>query len=350
MKNILFAINTEYHVFVITSLIGQLYSDESQYHVTVLLHVNAKGNRFKNKLNFDALGVELVVLEIDVASRVHNPKVKETLDYVLSKPYEKLILFLEQVPINQYLINKLSPKGTTICIAPEGTKPYITISKAAIPSRFKATLKNYLFFKTQKLSVNKLYIISNKNGFLKQTDEVWINHPESYKNVTRKKVVPISLYTSEAETKKASEIFNFDISKEMPETEGVLFYINQWYVEFKVYDYELQMLQAILDKYPEKKIYIKLHPNTHAFQIAKFEKMDRIVVNRSTIPAELFLINLKKSIVFSFWSAALLTENPSCKFYWLDKLLEKQKLMDWWSIVNPTKHIKEVENLYEIQF
>lgn len=350
MKNILFAINTEYHVLVITSLIEQMYSDKSQYNVTVLLHVNVKANRFKNQLNFAALGVEVVIVEVDISSKVYNPKIKETLDYVLSKPYEKLILFLEQAPVNQYLINKLSPKGTTISIAPEGTRPYITIARSAIPSRLRATIKNYRFFKTQKLKVNRLYFVSNKNGFLKQTDEVWINHPDSYDNVTRKKVVPISLYTSENETKKASEIFNFDISKEMTETEGVLFYINQWYVEFKVYDFELQVLQAILDKYPDKKIYIKLHPNTHAFQIEKFEKMDRIVLNRSTVPAELFLINLKNSIVFSFWSAALLIGNPSSKFYWLHKLLEKQKLMDWWSIVNPTKHIKEVEDVNEIQF
>ena len=34
----------------------------------------------------------------------------------------------------------------------------------------------------------------------------------------------------------------------------------------------------------------------------------------------------------------------------LQKMLEKQKLMKWWSIINPTKHIKDVYSVDEITF
>ncbi len=350
MENILLSINTEYHVLVITSLIKQYYSNAREYSVTVLLHTNKSNNRFKHELNFEELNAVLVMLEYDINGRQYDPVIKKTLEKILSVSYTKFIFFLEQAPVNQYLISKLSKKGTTICLAPEGTKPYIIISKSALPSRLRSTIKNYRFLKTQKLLFGLLPFVSNRNGFIKQTDEVWIHNPEKYKNLTNKKVVPIDLYTSPSQVKTASRIFNFDIKKEIPEMEGVFLYLNQWYVEFKVYDYEITMLEKLLHKFPGKKIYIKLHPNTHTFQVEKFEKMERVVLNRSTVPAELFIMSLHKSVVFSFWSAALLIKNDDCKYYWLHKLLEQQKLMDWWSIENPSEHIIEIDNLDSIVF
>lgn len=349
MKNILFSINTEYHVFVVNSLIKQMFHDKETYDVTVLLHVNKAGGRFKAKpLSFEHLQAKVVILEIDLNSKVYDPNISSTLNGLLEIKYDKLVLFLEQAPVNQYLIHKLAPKGTTICVAPEGTKPYISIAKMALPSRIKALVRNYKFFRTQKLKVTKLYMVSNKNGYLKETDEVWINHPDAYENVTGKKVVPIKLYTTKQEAEVASKIFNLEIEKELPETDGILFYLNQWYVEFKVYDFEIELLEKLLAKYPTKKIYIKMHPNTHKFQVERLEKMDRVVLNKSTVPAELFIAHLTNSAVFSFWSASLLIDNPSCKFYWLHKLIQQRKLMDWWSIVNPTKHIYEVVDIDEV--
>ena len=306
MKSILFSINTEFHVLVITSLIKQYYNDSSKYRVTILVQVNSDGKRFKEQLNFNLLNANIIMLHID------NEGVKY---------------------------------GTTICAAPEGTKPYITISKGAYPSRIRATLINYKFLLLQRLWINRINIVSNKNGFLKDTDEVWISYPEKYQNKTHKKVVEINLFSSIEQVEIASKIFNFNKKKEMPDTEGVIFYLNQWYSEFKVYDYEIEMLEFILNKYPDKKIYIKLHPNTHNSQIEKFEKMPRIVLNRSTIPAEIFILNLRNSIVFSLWSASLLINNDTCKFYWLNKLPKVIKLIGWFSIINPTNHIKEIENI-----
>ncbi|NDI97582.1 hypothetical protein GWA97_00650 [Flavobacterium sp. LaA7.5] len=350
MKNILFSINSEYHVFIISSLIKQMYWDTSKYNVTILLLRYTGANRFKNQLSFEHLNADVINFEMDLNSKKFDPLISETLERVLSKKYERFIFFLEQGAINQYFINKLSATDTIITLAPEGTKPYITIAKAALPSRIKATYKNYRFYRTQKLKVNKFYFVTNKNGYLKETQEVLINHPESYANTTRKKVVPVEFFTKPDEIELASKIFNFDVEKEMPERDGILFYLNQWYVEFKVYDFEIEILKALLEKYPDKKIYIKLHPNTHKFQIERLEKIDRIVLNYSTVPAEIFIANLTNSIVFSFWSASLLINNPTCKFYWLQKMLEKQKLMKWWSIINPTKHIKDVYEVDEITF
>ncbi|KAF2519770.1 hypothetical protein E0W68_00630 [Flavobacterium salilacus subsp. salilacus] len=348
MKNILFSINTEYHIFIISSLIKQMYWDTSKYNVTIVIQTNKGVNQFKNTHSFEHLKSNVIILEIDLNSKKFDPVVSETLERILSKDYERFIFFLEQTAINQYLVNKLSVTDTIITLAPEGTKPYITIAKAALPSRIKATLKNYRFYRTQKLKINKFYFVTNKNGYLKETEEVMINHPEKYPNLTRKKVVPVEFFTTPEEIELASKVFDFDIQKEIPERDGILFYLNQWYVEFKVYDFEIEILKALLERYPDKKIYIKLHPNTHKFQVERLEKIDRVILNKSTIPAEIFIANLTNSIIFSFWSASLLINNPTCKFYWLQKMLEKQKLMKWWSIINPTKHIKDVYNVDEI--
>ncbi len=327
----------------------QYYNDRNKFAVTILLNIN-NNNRFKDKLDFTPLGVKVLVLEYNVAKPQYDPVIKETLEKLAAGNWSKFVFFLEQAPVNQFLAVQLSKKGTTICVAPEGTKPYITISKAALPSRIRATLQNYRFLKTQRLLFGIPPLVSNVHGFLKQTDEVWVHNPDIYHNSTHKKVVQVDLFTSADQTKTVSEIFNFHIEQHLPEVDGILFYLNQWYVEFKVYDFELEVLQALLDKYPNKKICIKLHPNTHKFQVERFEKMDRVILNRVTVPAELFIINLSNSIIFSFWSASLLIKNDSCKFYWLHTLLEKQKLMDWWSIKNPVRHIKEVNSIDEIVF
>ena len=150
MKSILFSINTEFHVLVITSLIKQYYNDSSKYRVTILVQVNSDGKRFKEQLNFNLLNANIIMLHIDNEGVKYDANIKIVLNKLVSKQFAKLIYFLEHEPINQYLAYKLSLNGTTICAAPEGTKPYITISKGAYPSRIRATLINYKFLLLQR--------------------------------------------------------------------------------------------------------------------------------------------------------------------------------------------------------
>jgi hypothetical protein len=350
MKNILFYIHNEYHVFVIASLIKKYYSDPSEYRVTVLHQINPSGNRFKFDLKWNELGVDLVIIKTSKLE-INREEVVPKIDKILEKTYYKYICFLEDVPLNWYLAEKLKERGTIISVAPEGTKPYITISKAALYSRLKATYENYHYLRNMGLAIQSINIVSNKNGSLSHTDEVLINHPDFYENRTNKKVVPIEIHEDKAHLELASRIFNFNIIDHFKEVEGLLLYLNHWVVEFEIYEVEIDLLKNLKNIYPDREIYIKLHPNTHDFQLERLDKIPGITLFYSTIPAEIFIANVKNSIIFSFWSASLLIDNPSCKFYWMYPMLKKKNVkMEWFSIVNPTKHIQSADNIEMITF
>ncbi|MCG7753883.1 alpha-2,8-polysialyltransferase family protein [Flavihumibacter cheonanensis] len=350
--NVLFLIHTEYHLMVIASFIQQYFREQDKFNVYVIIQVDPNKSRFKFKIDPKLLGAkEIIVVQTAKDNFVYDYKIKEAINEVMNRKYIEYISFLEQTALNFYFVSKLRKTGCKICLAPEGTKPYINITKFAIGSRLKATINNYRFLIAQKLYISDLYFVSNRNGFLKHTDEVWINHAESYSNITRKKVVPVDVLKDKEAIYAVSKLFNFDVTDHFCKTDGIILYLNHWVVEFKIYDYEIKMLETIRSMYPDKPIHIKLHPSTHEFQLKRLEKIQGIEINRSTIPAELFIASISNSIIFSFWSASLLLQNESCKFYWCHKLLEKEGvMMDWWSIVNPTKHIKEVESIEQIKF
>lgn len=350
MKNILFYIHNEYHVFVITSLIKTYYADASKYKVTVLHQVDPASNRFKFDLKWSELGVDLITLKAS-KSEIERTEVVPIIGTVLENTYYKYICFLEDSAINWYLAEKLKKRGTIISVAPEGTTPYITISKSAIKSRLKASMQNYLYLRKMGLGIKSINIVSNKNGSLSHTDEVLINHPEFYQNRTHKVVVPIDIYSDRSQLEVVSKIFNFNIFDHFKEVDGILLYLNHWVIEHQIYDVEIEMLTNLKKIYPNREIYIKLHPNTRDFQLERLKKIEGITLFYSTIPAEIFIANVKNSVIFSFWSASLLINNPSCKFYWMYPMLEKKNVkMKWFSIVNPTKHIQFADNIEMVTF
>jgi hypothetical protein len=350
MKNILFYIHNEYHVFIITSLVKEYYFDLSKYKVTVLHQIDPASNRFKFDLNWNELGVELLTINASKLE-INRNEVIPKIDKILDKTYYKYISFLEHAPLNWYLAERMKKRGAIISVAPEGTKPYITISKAALYSRLKATYENYYYLAKIGFSIKSINLVSNKNGTLKHTDEVLINHPAFYRNRTNKKVIPIEIHNDKSHLELASRVFNFNITDHFKETEGILLYLNHWVIEHKIYDVEIEMLKSLKEIYSDREIYIKLHPNTHDFQLERLKKIQGITLFYSTIPAEIFISNIRNSIIFSFWSASLLIDNPSCKFYWMYPMLEKENVkMKWFSVVNPTKHIKSADNIEMITF
>ena len=71
------------------------------------------------------------------------------------------------------------------------------------------------------------------------------------------------------------------------------------------------------------------------------------------IPLELLIQSLKRVVVVSAYSAALLMDNPDCKFYytypWYAQRGYGKGEFEEKSIVNPTKHIKVIASLEEME-
>ena len=232
----------------------------------------------------------------------------------------------------------------------EGTFPYIVFGKAALPSRIRSTIANYKFLRSQKLSSNGFQLVGTRHGFLKETEQVWLQNTDAYPNFNKKDVFQTDLFPVQEHIERTIKFFNFQIEKEISVTSGIILYLNHWFVVKEVYDYEIEVLKNIRSKHSDRAIIIKLHPNTPDHQIEKFLSIDNVTINRSTIPAELFIASIEKSTVLSFWSASLLMKNPSCHFYWMYKmLLNDNKKMSWWSMTNPSDHILSITSLAEVE-
>lgn len=350
VKNILFLVYTEYHLLMIVSLMKNYFSEGGQFHCTLLIRSKEGSNRFQHRFDWSFLPVEYHFLPVSERTYRYSKELGQLLGEVLERDYSHYITFLEHTALNYYITGQLTKRGVKICLAPEGTRPYITISKSALFSRLRFTFENYRFLSSQRLAWNRFQINSNKHGFLKENSEVWVEHPDLYPNLCNRKVRQIELFKSLAEVEIAQKFFGFIPEQELPELSNVIFYVNHWFVVQELYQYELGIIEAIQTRFPDRPVLMKLHPNTPNSQKEKFESLTNVRVLNSTLPAELFILSLRDSIVLSFWSASLLINNSSCRFYWMHKVLKKANTsMEWWNIINPSRHIIEPMDISEIR-
>jgi hypothetical protein len=334
---------------MIISLIENYFSNSTQYHNTLLIRSKEGSNRFQHNFDWSYLSVEHHFLPVSERTYNYNSELNQLLDQVLKREYSHYVTFLEHTALNYYLTGQLSKRDVKICLAPEGTRPYISINKTALFSRLRFTFENYRFLTSQRLAWNHFQIISNKHGFLREISEIWIEYPEMYPNLNNRKIVQIDLFRNLSAIETAQRFFGFNPEKELPTSKNIIFYINHWFVINDLYFYELKIVKLIRKRYPDRPLLIKLHPNTPKFQVKAFKSLPDVTIIESTLPAELFILSISKSKIYSFWSAALMINNPVNEFFWMHSLLRADNpKMSWWDINNPTKHIYEVKTIKEI--
>jgi len=114
--------------------------------------------------------------------------------------------------------------------------------------------------------------------------------------------------------------------------------------------FEIGVLRKLMEKYPESKIYIKYHPLTSEVKMNKYKELDNVVVIDSQIPAELFISQLKNSLILSICSTSMFINNENCKFYWLNEIQENNNVtrLKRFNIINPTNHIISAKSVEEI--
>lgn len=334
---------------MIISLIRNYFPLSDNYHCTLLIRSKEGSNRFRDAFDWSFLEVEYYYLPISERTYDYNEELNVLLSNILKRDYVYYITFLEHTALNYYITGQLSKRGVKICLAPEGTRPYITINKFALFSRLRFTFENYYFLSRQRLKWNSFQINSNKHGFLKENSEIWVEHPRSYPNLNGRSVRQIELFKNVDEVEAARNFFGFSLEAQIPAVDNVIFYVNHWFVVPELYNYEINLLGQIQILFPDRTILIKLHPNTPKHQVESFRKLSNVYISDSTLPAELYILSLNRSTIISFWSAALFMNNESNNYFWMHKLLRiENPSMRWWDITNPTKHIVEIESLKEL--
>jgi hypothetical protein len=351
MQNILFFVHTEYHLLVAINQILQLYSDQNLYKSVI--HVCAYGsNRVREDLDLSSLPctIEYIYDEININKKLESQQIRFIQQYIEKKP-DIFVFFLEQDPLMIILANELSKKGAEIHLYQDGLKPYVKLKYHSL-GMIKLSYKMNRWLKENGFnSLGLLYLWNSKKyAHLKSISKVYLSFPESYDNWNRKNIIKFEMLELSVLREHLRKVFHYKDDL-LPESENVIFYMNQpMHDDGKA---EVQFLKDLHTKFPDNKIFIKLHPLTHEIDKVKlYHSIPNVSIIKSRIPAELFIIHLKKSIIMSINSTSMFINNPSCRYYYLYSIFkDKIKRLSRYHLPKPpSSHIQAAASIDEICF
>lgn len=341
MKNNVYIVNTEYHLILTLGIIQQYFSKDCN---NIIVRVSPIGGSRLNNLNFQDTGLEYHEIIYDYLKP--SSDLKEELQYIVSLKPDKLFFFLENKFWLNYLFSKLRKTGTTIILAPDGMKAYAKKNHLTTRQRtrmFIEGLKNSM--KAGLFST--LPFVENNYASSKYIDEVWVEYPQYYNNITRKKVVEFHYTIDGRFVNFLMKVFNVeDIDFEIIRKEPVVLFLDSSYKTKEYYDRTLNILDCLNGQYPNRKLLVKYHPLSAKEAKIAFSSIQSIIEVNSSYPAELYLALAKDAIVVSMVSTSELFHNPCCNYYWIYKLYSD--MYDYESLQNPTNYIKVVSEVNQI--
>jgi hypothetical protein len=346
-KRNVFIAKTEYHLLLSASIILKHFSNPEEHDNRIYYTYLEK--RFVEVLNYESIPAEIIKIRLD-----NNPELKKELTAIIDFKPGQFFFFQEHSPFNIYLVLKLHNKGANICLVQDGLKPYGIVKKRfELISILRETYPSYQILRRNNLKINKLHLFRNyQYGITKEIDELWLSHPLKFINKFNKKLVELPKITDRESIEAISQFFMFrEKVSPLKYKEKVIFYVNTPLYNPNHVTAEIDFLESLMHLLPESNgLLIKLHPLMESLYAERYQKIPNASVFKSSVPAELFIMNLTNSIILSGWSTALLMNNPSCNLYYNFPVYEKDKLLSQFQPSNPTDHIKIVTNPADIFF
>lgn len=341
MKKAVFFTYTEYHL--LTSYIIQ--KEIANQYDLIKIYAIASEKRLNFDCNYQSSNCEIISVKMDSAELV------DIINKTINVGVEKVFIFNEDEPLMVYLMVKL--KKTKIALVQDGLKPYTKVNKKhEFISTIRNTISGYKSLFKFGLMLNSLYLFEiYKYASSKQITEIWLTNPESFDNKFNKFIKTIPVLSNENTKIELFNIFRLNSEKALGYTSNVIFYVHQAlpYDEFKVE--EMNLLKDLRIKMGENcKMYIKIHPLANIDLKNSFVRELNAEIIENMIPAELYILQLKKSIVLSAWSTALLNNNLDCKFYYTMNLMPWNFAIKQLNPYNPTQHIKTISSINQIIF
>jgi len=344
MKTNLFIVHTEYHLLLSIHIATEFYSIPDETNHIYLLKDN---QRFKT--DTDVTNIDNIYFH-DIQS------VAKSMETLKKIKCSRLFIFQENSIYNRYLaIYYKKNYKTIISLAPDGFKPYAVFNKShEFLSTVKDTIKDYKLLFRSKLPLFEFHASEYyRYGSSRFIDEIWLAEPEMFnakRNKAKGKLIEIPEF-SDKSIERAGIYFKVK-ETDFPIVENGIYYFNQPLWSDLLVNKEFEMLEEILSLHPDKKIISKLHPKTVPSTVERYKSYDRIQIVDSTVPAELFLLQLKNSIVFTGWSTVLLTNNPKCNSYFTWPIYRKlnDRLLSQISTIVEKPHIKMISGVDEMKF
>ena len=339
MEKVVFIVHTEYHLMETIGYITHYFPD-TLYDIYIYVASVKNGGRIKaSDLNFEdfKINVLFVSYEPSCLFSLHN---KQMIAGIIDVNPDILFIFTEFHYWKQYLVSKLHKKGCRIILAPDGANVYSDRTFT-----FNGNLKHmfrFFLINFTNLTIPPLFITRGKYdyAYLKHIDEVWVDNASIFKNRnnhTVKETLNFGEIDSIVQIKKmygANELNIIDSS---------ILFIDQP-VDVSLTDKIIDLINYVSNK-TKRPVYIKMHPNSDANKVNCY-KQNGFIILPNHLPAELYIQNLKDSLILSLFSTALFLDNKTCRFYWIYPIFDF--LNKTLKIENPTNHILLVNNKDEI--
>ncbi len=350
-KNVLIFVHTEYHLLLAINQIVKYYSDVTLFDVKLFIRKRKNSKRLIQPLDFSDLPISFDYFDEDVTSNSPLQETAKTAIKILLKINPSIFIFFqEQDPLMVILSNHFYKNGTEVFLLQDGLKPYSHLRYHSF-GLLKQEHKQNIWMRNNGFIVQSWFspLFSKKYAYLKGISKLFLTFPEIYDNWNRKPLEKIEFLALETLNPIYKKIFRWDNSL-LPESRNIIFYMNQpMHDDGKA---ETRILKELEQKFPDTLIYVKLHPLTDVINIEQFKTLKRVKLINSPLPAELFIMNLKESLVLSVNSTSMFLNNPECKFFYLYKIFKNdiKRLSRWIVKQNPAKHVNVISNIEEISF
>jgi hypothetical protein len=340
-KNV-YVVLTEYQLLQAINIATGVYADPA---VVNIIYIVREGRRLMtidaNKI-WNLSNLEIIILE------KRTPK--EIAELVLNESPTHFLFFQGGSALNVFLAHKLAKEGVEISLGPDGYGPYGIFNKRFhLLSVIKDSCKqNYYLWRNNLISGKIHRFDYYKYGNHRFINNLWITHPDQYKHRANNKVKILTLPDFNVVCINfIKKMFRF--SNQFP-IENVIYFFNQP-LKSGVIEAEYSFVKEVLSAFPEKTLIIKLHPLTDTETKTFYKQLPQVQLIESNIPAEVLLLTLNNCIVFTGWSAVLITENKSCNYYFnfpIYKVLNDPSINQI-DIVN-LNHITMINTPNEMQF
>lgn len=340
MKRIVFLVNTEYHLIISLGIINHYFSDG--YNCCVI-RVSPLEKKRLNGLDFSGTRIEYREIIYDYDNP--TPELKLQLKEIINLRPSQLFFFLEGKFWMNYLFKELHRNGTKIILGPDGMKVY--------NNHFYKSRKElvFSFLKGCQLSLRagiytSLPHVEMCYATSPYIDEVWMEHPEYYNNITNKSVYAFSYSTNNDFVSLLNRVFQAqDDELSCLKRETILF-IDSAFSSDEYYDRTLTILSDLRRCFPNRHLLIKPHPLTIEKSKRCYSSIDGCAFFEQRYPAELLIANSNDSLVVSMVSTSELFYNQNCKYYWLYPMYSDMYAYN--NLVNPTNHIKVISSVNDI--
>lgn len=341
-KRNVFLVLTEYQLLQAINISTCVFNKSSENNIIYVVRNGRRMMTIDSEKNWVFENLQIIILD--------NNGQDEIAEKVLNKKPDRFIFFQAGSPLNIYLAHTLSKKGAEISLGPDGYGCYAVYNKrfhllSVLVDSFK---NNYYLIKNKQFS-GKLhrfdfYTYGNHNFI----DNLWITHPQKYKHLAKNtvKIIPLPQF-ADTSINLISKLFNFTGSFPL---QDAIFFFNQP-IDSVLVKREFEFLKEVLATFPQRKLILKLHPMTSEESKLKYRSLSAIQIIESNVPAEVLLLRLKNCIVFTGWSAALITENKTCNYYFNYPIFkELNHLIVRQSELVKLDHIKMISSALEMEF